>query len=316
MVGKNLAQLKLEVQATRTLPNSIITMRADMCHHNLSSRIEYDTLGASFPWNSSCIFNLFTWKLKRFIYKMWVRELEYCRIDTKKCKVIVVINVLRLVEYKMIVKGPKHRKHPTFIGSATIRIVKNETNLVRSESTCSHISNSYLQEIDHDSGITQEVRDEIESRFKFSQVNFKYKFPRSETPKIPHRVTSPEKTSSNTTHRAIFSPNFTPFKTIAIRNQHYIDLFKGNLTDRRTISPIWKPDSNPLPARIKRNSHSRRVSSTKPKELSKLSTVNQALIVHKLSPPLTAEEEMKNRIKRIQKFQTPRVLTPLRNHIK
>ena len=216
----------------------------------------------------------------------------------------------------MIVKGPKHRKHPTFMGPATLRTVKNETNLVRSDSTCSHISNSYLQEIDHNSGITQEVRDEIESRFKFSAVNLNYKFPRSETPKIPHRATSLEKTSNNTTHRAIFSPNFTPFKTIALRNQHNLDLFKGHLTDRRTISPIWKPDSNPRQARIKRNSHCRSVSSTKPKELSKVPTVNQALVVNKLSPPLTAEEEMKNRIKRIQKYQTPRVLTPLRNHIK
>lgn len=216
----------------------------------------------------------------------------------------------------MIIKGPMHRKHPTFMGSATLRTVKNETNLVRSDSSCSHISNSYLQEIDHNSGINQEVREEIETRFKFSTVNLNYKFPRSETPKIPHRATSLEKTSNNFTHRAIFSTNFTPFKTIAIRNQHNIDLFKGHLTDRRTISPIWKPDSNPHQARIKRNSHCRSVSNTKHKETTKVPTVNQALVINKLSPPLTAEEERKNRIKRTQMYQTARVLTPLRNYIK
>jgi len=208
------------------------------------------------------------------------------------------------------------RKNPNFMGSATLRTVKNETNLVRSDSSCSHISNSYLQEIDHNSGITQEVRDEIEARFKFSNVNFNYKFPRSETPKIPHRASSLERTSNNTTQRAIFIPNFTPFKTIALRNQHTIDLFKGHLTDRRIISPIWKPDSNPQQARIKRNSHCRSASNTKYKEMSKLPPVKQAILINKLSPPLTGEEEMRNRIRTNQMYQTPRVLTPLRNYIK
>jgi hypothetical protein len=216
----------------------------------------------------------------------------------------------------MIVKGPMHRKNPTFIGSATSRTVKNETNIVRSDSSCSHISNSYLQEIDHNSGITQEVRDEIETRFKFSTVNLNYKFPRSETPKIPHRATSLEKTSNNTTHRAIFIPNFTPFKSTALRNQHTIDLFKGHLTDRRTISPIWKPDPNPHKARIKRNSHCRSVSNTKPKEMPKVPVIKQPSVINKLPPPLTGEEEMKNRIKRNQMYQTGRVLSPLRNYIK
>lgn len=218
--------------------------------------------------------------------------------------------------YNMIVKDSKHRKHLTFIGSANTRSIKNEPSLARSESSCSEISNSYLQEVEQTSGIAQEVRNEIELRFKISSINLKYKFPRSETPNLPPRTASLEKTSyHNYMHRSTHSSNITPFKSSQMRFYPF-ELSKGHQTDRRTISPMFKPESYLKTSRIKRTNHFKSESNIKPKtELPKVMSISQALAINKILPKVTSEEEMKVRIKRIYMSKT-RVTTPMRNNIK